>query len=191
MNTFPKILRFAAVAFGLLLGTVRPLLAVPDSTAPSLVARAGVLGIGDAETVDPVGAIEIRFPTRWAGLQPWAGLNLTDNRNWWGGAGLVYHHDFTPRLRATIGSGPFYYRNDADRDLGLDLEFYSFLELSRELRRDEYVGIRVGHLSNAGLGRRNPGSETFSIVYSRPLRSLTQLWSDSPAEFRPTSIQHH
>jgi hypothetical protein len=152
----------------------------PDTAGPSLVTRFGVLGIGDEESVDPVGALEVRFPTRWHGLQPWFGLNLTDGGTWWGGAGIVYHHDFTPHWRATIGSGPFYYQGGPERDLGFDLEFYSFLEVTRRLRRHDSIGVRVGHLSNAGLSRRNPGSETFSIVYSRPLVSLTRWWRDDP-----------
>jgi hypothetical protein len=148
----------------------------PDREPLTLVARFGMLGVADAEPADPLAALELRFAQNWRGLHPWVALNLTDSRTWFAGAGLVYHVELSANHRLTLGSGPFYYQHEPDRDLGLDLEFYSFAELTRELPRNQRVGVRIGHLSNAGLGRRNPGSETISIVYTRPLAPRSRWW---------------
>ncbi len=37
---------------------------------------------------------------------------------------------------------------------------------------DETPPLRIGHLSNAGLGRGNPGTETLSFVVSAPFGRL-------------------
>ncbi|WP_221031223.1 acyloxyacyl hydrolase [Actomonas aquatica] len=156
--------------------------AAPDTESYTLVARFGMLGVLDDEPADPLAALELRFPQQWHGIHPYVSLNLTDSRTWFAGAGLIYHLELSPNYRLTLGSGPFYYQHEPDRDLGLKLEFYSFAELTRELPRNQRLGLRIGHLSNAGLGRHNPGAETVSIVYSRPLGSLRSLWAGSASD---------
>lgn len=172
------LLRALPLGFAVLLnlaspGRAQPSVA-PDREPLTLVARFGMLGVADAEPADPLAALELRLAQNWRGLHPWVALNLTDSRTWFAGAGLVYHLELSPNYRLTLGSGPFYYQHEPERDLGLDLEFYSFAELTRKLPRNQRVGLRVGHLSNAGLGRRNPGSETISVVYTRPLTRVTR-----------------
>jgi hypothetical protein len=46
------------------------------------------------------------------------------------------------------------------------------------LRNDIRLGLRVGHLSNAGLGRINPGTENVTLVAVLPLtrERLRSLW---------------
>ncbi len=151
--------------------------AQPDTASTELVVRYGMLGVLDSEPADPLAGLEIRLPQHWHGIHPYVSFNLTDDQIWFLGGGFIKHFTLSPQVRLTIGTGPFYYQNEARRDLGLDLEFYSFAELTRELTRDQRLGLRIGHLSNAGLGRRNPGSETISIVYTRPLEKLTRLFA--------------
>lgn len=164
--------------------------AQPDTASTELVARYGMLGILDSEPADPLAGLEIRLPQHWHGIHPYVSFNLTDDQIWFFGAGLIKHFTLSPLYRLTIGTGPFYYRNEPRRDLGLDLEFYSFAELTRELPRDQRLGLRIGHLSNAGLGRRNPGSETISLIYTRPLEKLTRLFAGPMSQPTPTYSSH-
>lgn len=173
ISRFIRTLLLAAIAAISAAGTHA---AAPDQQSITLLARYGMLGVADDEAADPLAGLELRFPQNWQGVRPWIGLNLTDGNTWFAGAGLVYDIELTRDYRATVGTGPFYYQNRPGRDLGLELEFYSFLEITRELPRDQRLGIRIGHLSNAGLGRRNPGSETVSIVFTRPF-STPRRWT--------------
>lgn len=135
--------------------------------------RTGMIGIADREAVDNFVSLEARWNRDWHQLRPWGGLTMVDSGAWFAGAGVIYDIPLTHRSRLTLGSGPFYYTNaEEDDDLGFRLEFYSFAELSWAWQRDVRLGVRVGHLSNAGLGRRNPGTETLSFVVSFPLGRL-------------------
>ncbi len=138
-----------------------------------LLVHAGLIGIADSEAVDNFVSLEARWRHDWHRLRPWGGVTLVDSGAWFAGAGLIYDIRLSRRAWLTLGSGPFYYTHDEeDDDLGFRLEFYSFAEASWEWRRDVRLGLRLGHLSNAGLGRRNPGTETLSLIVSMPLDRL-------------------
>jgi len=132
------------------------------------VATFGQIGVADDESADTAAGVEIRLPHNWHGIRPWFGTSVSDNGTWFAGAGFIYDLKPSPDWTITLGSGPFYYESDTD-DLGLDLEFYSFIEASRRFRNDVRFGVRVGHLSNAGLGRINPGTENVTLVAVIPL----------------------
>ncbi len=132
------------------------------------VATFGWLGVADEEPPDFMAGTEIRFPQNWQGIRPWLGVSVVDNGTWFAGAGFVYDFRPSPDWVITLGTGPFYYKNE-HHNLGLDLEFYSFLEATRRFRHDVRLGLRVGHLSNGGLGRQNPGTEDVVFVAVVPL----------------------
>jgi lipid A 3-O-deacylase len=58
-----------------------------------------------------------------------------------------------------------YYSDGAGKDLGHDVEFYSQLRLEYRLATGAGIGLGVGHISNAGLGDKNPGAETVYLSY--------------------------
>jgi hypothetical protein len=155
-----------------------PMFAAEDNLAASAVrslldsdalVHTGMIGIADREAVDNFVSLEARWHRDWHRLRPWGGITLVDSGAWFAGAGVIYDLRLANRTWLTLGSGPFYYTHEEeDDDLGFRLEFYSFAEMSWEWKRDVRLGLRVGHLSNAGLGRRNPGTETLSFVVSLP-----------------------
>ena len=51
------------------------------------------------------------------------------------------------------------------KDLGHEIEFRSTLEISYQLKNKNRIGLSVGHLSNAGIGDINPGTEILSLSY--------------------------
>jgi hypothetical protein len=143
-------------------------LALAAQTELEAVATYGVIGVGRGEPADALGSAEVRFAPERSGIRPWLGYSMADNGTWFAGGGLLY--DFAPSRSwvVTLGTGPFYYWNRRN-DLGLDLEFYSFIEATRRFRNDIRVGVRAGHLSNGGFGRRNPGRENVALVAVFPL----------------------
>jgi len=60
---------------------------------------------------------------------------------------------------------PGVYRQGDGRDLGYPLEFRSQLEIGHRLRGGPRIAVAFSHLSNAGLGSRNPGQESLTINY--------------------------
>ena len=62
-----------------------------------------------------------------------------------------------------------YYRKGNGKDLGHSLEFRSQIKLGYTLAGGSRVAIALSHLSNGGLGRRNPGLESFTIAFELPL----------------------
>ncbi|MDH3414440.1 MAG: acyloxyacyl hydrolase [Gammaproteobacteria bacterium] len=68
----------------------------------------------------------------------------------------------TPLL--SVGS----YRKGAGPDLGGTLQFRSSITLAYELEDGSRVGVRVAHISNAGIHDENPGANEFLVTYGFP-----------------------
>lgn len=74
------------------------------------------------------------------------------------------------RLVARPSFAPGYYHRGNGKDLGRRLEFRSGIEVAWRVRYGVRVGVELYHLSNAGLGIRNPGEETLAVSLSVPVR---------------------
>tara|TARA_B100000900_G_C20480664_1_gene675286 strand:- start:66 stop:587 length:522 start_codon:yes stop_codon:yes gene_type:complete len=64
-------------------------------------------------------------------------------------------------LNVTPSFAPGYYHEGNGKDLGHPLEFKSELQLSLELPLDSQFGFSYNHLSNASLGTKNPGANSY------------------------------
>lgn len=139
-----------------------------------LLVQSGAIGIFDSEDHDNFASLEARLRLDWQGIRPWLGITIVDSGAWFTGAGLIYDFATSEHTRITVGSGPFYYAHGprGGDDLGLKLEFYSFVEAAWQAGDGFRTGVRLGHLSNAGLGRRNPGTEILGAFVSVPLSRL-------------------
>jgi lipid A 3-O-deacylase len=69
------------------------------------------------------------------------------------------HYIATPQL--SVGA----YRKGAGPDLGGTLQFRSSVTLAYQLEDGSRVGVRVAHISNAGIHDDNPGENEFLITY--------------------------
>jgi len=72
--------------------------------------------------------------------------------------------DGTHRPDPPLGAGA--YRQGEGPDLGSVLEFRSGIDLSRTLADGHQITVFLYHLSNASLGRRNPGVEVLGVAYA-------------------------
>jgi hypothetical protein len=70
---------------------------------------------------------------------------------------------FTPG----VGVGPF--DAGSGKDLGHPVQFRTQLEFARRFSGDNRFAFALSHISNAGVGDTNPGTEVLSIYYSIPL----------------------
>ena len=68
-------------------------------------------------------------------------------------------------LNFTPSFAPGYYSEGDGKDLGHALEFKSELQLSLELPLDSQIGFSYNHLSNASLGDKNPGANSYMFNF--------------------------
>ena len=67
--------------------------------------------------------------------------------------------NFTPSF------APGYYNQGDGKDLGHALEFKSEVQLSLELPKESQFGFSYNHLSNASLGSKNPGANSYMFNF--------------------------
>ena len=60
---------------------------------------------------------------------------------------------------------PCYYNQGDGKDLGHALEFKSEVQLSLDLPKDSQFGFSYNHLSNASLGDKNPGANSYMFNF--------------------------
>ena len=65
------------------------------------------------------------------------------------------------KLNLTPSFSPGYYTTGDGKDLGHMLEFKSELQVSYDLMSNTQMGLSYNHISNASLGKDNPGANSY------------------------------
>ena len=68
-------------------------------------------------------------------------------------------------LNFTPSFTPGYYEQGDGKDLGHALEFKSEVQLSLDLPKNSQLGFSYNHLSNASLGEKNPGANSYMFNF--------------------------
>ena len=68
-------------------------------------------------------------------------------------------------LNITPSFAPGYYRQGDGKDLGHPLEFKSEVQLSLDLSEGTNFGMSYNHVSNASLGDKNPGANSYMFNF--------------------------
>ena len=68
-------------------------------------------------------------------------------------------------LNLTPSFAPGYYSQGDGKDLGHALEFKSEVQVSLDLPKDSRFGFSYNHLSNASLGDKNPGANSYMFNF--------------------------
>jgi lipid A 3-O-deacylase len=127
------------------------------------------LSIGAAEVFDShqelFGCIEYRPAIRFFHVGPWMSLGTGRNHEIYAAIGVLLNIEIGHGWVLTPSFGAGYYNASSGLDLGFDAEFRSGIELTRHLPNGHRLGLSFSHLSNGSLGEKNPGTETFGIVY--------------------------
>ena len=108
-------------------------------------------------------------------LKPFAGIELTTDDAFYLISG-IYLEDNSGKLmigkknkwNLTPSFGFGYYDDGNGKKLGNKFEFRTTLELSYQLQNTDRIGISFGHISNANIGKKNPGVEIISLSYQKP-----------------------
>ena len=93
-------------------------------------------------------------------ISPITGAMITADNATYFYTGIQAHYKLG-NLNLTPSFTPGYYNEGNGKDLGHALEFKSELQLSLELPRDSQIGFSYNHLSNASLGDKNPGANSY------------------------------
>jgi hypothetical protein len=113
---------------------------------------------------------EYRFGDVLWVLAPFLGAWGTGDGAFYGYLGFGFDINFggswvlTPSI-----AGGYFYRGDG-LNLGSWWEFRTGAELDYRFENLSRLGIAFYHLSNAGLGKKNPGAQSVTLVYTVPLR---------------------
>jgi hypothetical protein len=87
-----------------------------------------------------------------------------DNEAYYVSVGALKEWNINPRWSWGIGGEMGYH--DGGETLGSDAEFYTRGVLNWHLTESGFFRLEVGHISNAGFGDVNPGSENLALTYN-------------------------
>jgi hypothetical protein len=146
-------------------------LSAPGSQEGLAGLYAGQLSVlRDYDSTTPMVGAEYRWADRFYGIRPTAGGFFDGNGALYGYAGINWD---LPLGLAPIFITPSFvaggYHEGGSKKLGYAVEFRSTIEVAYQFESHERLGLQLSHLSNAGLGNKNPGTETFQAVYIRPM----------------------
>ena len=170
-------MRLPAVLSAIVLAIALPHAA--RAAGPDLV----TLGVGGSDVLKGArSAVDVRLEYRpaWSlvpvveplfQVRPFAGVEVTSRGAVWGGAGILVDvpiGDFV--LTPSFGVGA--YGEGNGKKLGSPLEFRSQFEAGYVFGDESRLTAAFSHISNAGVARRNPGTEALVIQYSLPFSAL-------------------
>jgi len=113
---------------------------------------------------------EYRFGDVFWLVSPFIGTSGTSDGAFYGYGGFGVDVDFTPNLVLTPNVAAGYFAPGSGTRLGYALEFRSGAELAWRFADTSRLGVAVHHISNAGLGKHNPGEQEILLMYSFPFR---------------------
>jgi len=97
-------------------------------------------------------------------LSPINGGFLTENNAYYLYTGAQAEYDLGI-FTITPSFAPGYYSSGDGKDLGHSLEFKSEVQMSLNLSDSTEFGMSYNHISNASLGDKNPGANSYMINF--------------------------
>jgi len=97
-------------------------------------------------------------------LSPITGGFLTENSAVYLYSGVQSEFDLG-FMSITPSFAPGYYNSGNGKDLGHALEFKTEVQVSFDLSKDSHLGMSYNHISNASLGTKNPGANSYMFNF--------------------------
>ena len=97
-------------------------------------------------------------------LSPITGGFLTENNAFYLYTGAQAEYDLG-LFTITPSFAPGYYNSGDGKDLGSVLEFKSEIQMSLNLSNSTEFGMSYNHISNASLGDKNPGANSYMFNF--------------------------
>jgi lipid A 3-O-deacylase len=97
-------------------------------------------------------------------LSPITGGFITENSAVYVYSGVEWNFDLGG-INFTPSFAPGLYEKGDGKDLGHTLEFKTEVQLSYNISNDTSFGMSYNHISNASLGDKNPGANSYEINF--------------------------
>ena len=97
-------------------------------------------------------------------LSPITGGFLTENNAYYLYTGIQAEYNLGS-FSITPSFAPGYYSYGSGKDLGSPLEFKSEVQVSFDLSESTHLGVSYNHISNASLGDKNPGANSYMFNF--------------------------
>ena len=97
-------------------------------------------------------------------LSPVTGFMITENNAAYGYTGVQAFYNLG-QLNFTPSFTPGLYSKGDGKDLGHTIEFKTELQFSLELSSNSELGFSYNHISNASLGDKNPGANSYMFNF--------------------------
>ena len=142
---------------------------------PSIATGAGVFEINpDLKKPDARHEAQLQGEYRFGDVlwivAPFVGLMGTGAGAFYGYAGFGFDVNLGANWVVTpTFAGGYFYRGDG-LNLGSWWEFRSGAEFDYRFANRSRLGLAFYHMSNAGLGKQNPGEQALLLAYTVPLR---------------------
>jgi len=138
-----------------------------EKTPAYVVIGGGVAGVVDHEKT-AFGTVEFQPALRVGPFGTWIAVQAGD-QDYYMGTGVLLNWYVTEHVFITPSFGVCLYAEHNGTDLGYPVEFRSGIECGYDFKGAGRVSIGGWHLSNAGLGSDNPGTELVAIRYALPI----------------------
>ncbi|MFN0044772.1 MAG: acyloxyacyl hydrolase [Alphaproteobacteria bacterium] len=165
--------RFAAACAALCLVAVfGPVPARADDDPSFVTFQAGALDLLQNHNKAGAFAMEYRDNSTFWIFKPFFGAMGTTDGAAHGYGGVLVDIYLWRRIVFTLSFAPGLYHDGKGVQLGFPLEFRSAGELAYRFDDRSRLGFMINHISNASLGKRNPGTEVMMLSYSVPFTSM-------------------
>lgn len=135
------------------------------------------LGIGYYDFIaDDDTAVDFRLEYRsdlalWL-IRPFAGLEVTTDGAVYGLGGIFLDVHVLDNIVLTPSIGVGAYGEGDGKDLGSVFEIRSQAEIAYQFEDASRLSLAISHISNAGVGDHNPGTEIISVYYHLPIDKI-------------------
>ena len=112
----------------------------------------------------------MKSPNEYLEFRPLVGLMGTVRGSVYAYFGINFDLLFCDHILFAPGFAAGYYYKGQGKDLGYPIEFRSGIELAWQFNDWRRLGVHFYHLSNASIGKRNPGEESLVFYYDIPIK---------------------
>ena len=98
-------------------------------------------------------------------VSPITGGFITENSAGYIYTGIEWNYDMGNKMKFTPSFAPGLYSEGDGKDLGHILEFKTEIQASYAISEVSSFGISYNHISNASLGDKNPGANSYMFNY--------------------------
>lgn len=116
--------------------------------------------------------LEYRFGEKWHAIGPMVGALVTSEGELFAYVAAYADLRVGERWIVTPAAGIGAYEESGGKDLGGVFQFHLGLDLAYRLDTGARLGLKLAHISNAGIHESNPGTESLLLTYTQPLGSF-------------------